>query len=134
MFAIRRSQNRCLKNTTSMATTVTTSAKSAIADRRPISFVLRQAVRIVNLRTTAVGVRPPFDLAALAPRGGSLEAAARGNRSVWFDGGWQATKIWDRMSLPVGTRPFCPPGTTNPDPDLRVISGVAPIVLFPPGT
>jgi N-methylhydantoinase A len=61
-------------------------------------------VRIVNLRTTAVGVRPPFDLAALAPRGGSLEAAARGNRRVWFDGGWLATQIWDRMSLPVGAR------------------------------
>src|SRR4029453_15087432 len=69
-------------------------------------------VRIVNLRTTAVGVRPPFDLAALAPRGGSLEAAARGNRRVWFDGGWQATKIWDRMWLPVGARlagPAAPP-------------------------
>jgi N-methylhydantoinase A len=61
-------------------------------------------VRIVNLRTTGIGLRPPFDLAALAPREGSLEAAARGNRRVWFDGGWQATKIWDRMSLPVGAR------------------------------
>jgi hypothetical protein len=23
---------------------------------------------------------------------------------VWFDGGWLATQIWDRMSLPVGAR------------------------------
>jgi N-methylhydantoinase A len=61
-------------------------------------------VRIVNLRTTAIGVRPPFDLAALAPRGGPLEAAGRGNRRVWFDGGWQPTKIWDRMSLPADAR------------------------------
>jgi N-methylhydantoinase A len=61
-------------------------------------------VRIVNLRTTAIGVRPRFDLAALGPRAGSLEKAARGIRQVWFDGGWHATKIWDRLSLPVGAR------------------------------
>jgi N-methylhydantoinase A len=61
-------------------------------------------VRIVNLRTTAIGVRPRFDLAALGPREGSLEEAARGNRRVWFDGGWHATKIWDRLSLPAGAR------------------------------
>jgi len=58
-------------------------------------------VRIVNLRTTAVGVRPRFDLAALGPRGGSLAKAARGTRRVWFDGGWHATKIWDRLLLPA---------------------------------
>ena len=61
-------------------------------------------VRIVNLRTTAIGVRPRFDLAALSPREGSLEAAARGSRRVWFDGGWHATDIWDRLSLPAGAR------------------------------
>ena len=30
--------------------------------------------------------------------------AARGKRRVWFDGGWHATKIWDRLSLPAGAR------------------------------
>lgn len=59
-------------------------------------------VRIVNLRTTAIGVRPPFDLAALAPEGGSLATADRGERPVWFAGGWRQTRIWDRLSLPVG--------------------------------
>jgi N-methylhydantoinase A len=59
-------------------------------------------IRIVNLRTTAVGVRPRFDLAALAPREGSLEKADRGNRRVWFDGGWHDAEIWDRLSLPAG--------------------------------
>jgi N-methylhydantoinase A len=61
-------------------------------------------IRIVNLRTTAVGVRPPFDLRALAPSGGSLTAAARGERPVWFDGGWHTARTWDRLSLPAGAR------------------------------
>ena len=38
--------------------------------------------RIVNLRTTAIGLRPRFDLAALGPREGSLEAAGRGSRRI----------------------------------------------------
>ena len=46
-------------------------------------------VRIVNLRTAAIGRRPPFDLKALAPSADSTrEAALRGSRKVWFDGGW----------------------------------------------
>ena len=57
--------------------------------------------RIVNLRTTAIGLRPRFDLAALGPREGSLEAAGRGSRRVWFDGRWHPTRIWDRLSLPA---------------------------------
>ncbi len=59
-------------------------------------------VRIVNLRTAAVGRRPAFDLKALAPVGGSMEAARRGERPVWFDGGWKTAAIWDRLALPVG--------------------------------
>ncbi|MGL4242070.1 MAG: hydantoinase/oxoprolinase family protein, partial [Beijerinckiaceae bacterium] len=59
-------------------------------------------VRIVNLRVAAVGRRPAFDLGALAPEGGSLEAARRGSRQVWFDGGWTEAAIWDRLALPIG--------------------------------
>lgn len=60
-------------------------------------------VRIVNLRTAAVGRRPPFDLAALAPpEGATHEGAARGTRPVWFAGGWHEATIWDRLALPVG--------------------------------
>jgi N-methylhydantoinase A len=58
-------------------------------------------VRIVNLRTSAIGRRPTFDLKALAPVGGSLEAARRGERPVWF-GGWKNAVIFDRLALPVG--------------------------------
>jgi N-methylhydantoinase A len=59
-------------------------------------------VRIVNLRTTAIGRRPAFDLKALAPVGGSLETARRGTRPVWFDGGWTEAAIFDRLALPIG--------------------------------
>lgn len=60
-------------------------------------------VRIVSLRTAAVGRRPPFDLAALAPDPGlTLDAARRGSRPVWFAGGWRDAAIWSRLDLPVG--------------------------------
>jgi N-methylhydantoinase A len=60
-------------------------------------------VRIVNLRTAAIGRRPAFDLKALAPAADSnSEAAHAGHRPVWFDGGWHQASIWDRLALPVG--------------------------------
>jgi N-methylhydantoinase A len=59
-------------------------------------------VRIVNLRTAAVGRRPPFDFRALAPApDATLAAARRGTRPVWFAGGWHEATIWDRLALPV---------------------------------
>ena len=60
-------------------------------------------VKIVSLRTAAIGRRPAFDLAALAPSpDASLDAAARGARPVWFDGAWHDTPVWSRLDLPVG--------------------------------
>ena len=60
-------------------------------------------VRIVSLRTAAVGKRPPFDIAVFAPRAdNSLEKASRGRRPVWFAAGWCDTAIWSRRDLPVG--------------------------------
>jgi N-methylhydantoinase A len=60
-------------------------------------------VRIVNLRTAAIGRRPAFDLKALAPDDDcTLEAAKRGIRQVWFSGGWHEASIWDRLALPIG--------------------------------
>ncbi len=72
-------------------------------------------IRIVNLRTAAIGRRPPFDLKALAPEGGSLEAARRGVRRVWFDGGWREATIWDRLALPVGASVEGPAILEQPD-------------------
>ncbi|MCU0883519.1 MAG: hydantoinase/oxoprolinase family protein [Beijerinckiaceae bacterium] len=73
-------------------------------------------VRIVNLRTAAIGRRPAFDLKALAPPADSTREAARlGSRKVWFDGGWHEASIWDRLALPVGAEIAGPAILEQPD-------------------
>jgi N-methylhydantoinase A len=60
-------------------------------------------MRIVTLRTAAVGRRPAFDLSALSPSASaSLDDAKRGTRQVWFGGAWHETTIWSRLDIPVG--------------------------------
>ena len=93
--------------------------------------------RIVNLRTAAIGRRPRFDLATLAPEAGStVEAARRESRPVWFDGAWHDTAVYDRLSLPVGAV-ICGPAileqgdaTTVVDPDLDArVDGFGNLIL-----
>lgn len=83
-------------------------------------------MRIVNLRTAAIGVRPSFDLAALAPSAdGTIDDAQIGTRSVWFDGAYHDTAIYDRLALPVEAVVEGPAileqadATTVVDPDLK---------------
>lgn len=73
-------------------------------------------VRLVNVRTAAVGRRPAFDLAALAPGAeASVAAAERGSRAVWFGGGWQTARVLDRLLLPVGAEVAGPAILEQPD-------------------
>jgi N-methylhydantoinase A len=73
-------------------------------------------VRIVSLRTAAVGRRPAFDLAVLAPApNASLAAASRGTRPVWFDGGWHDAQVWQRLELPAGAVIAAPAVLEQPD-------------------
>ncbi|HEV7267549.1 MAG TPA: hydantoinase/oxoprolinase family protein [Falsiroseomonas sp.] len=73
-------------------------------------------IRIVTLRTAAIGIRPDFDLAALAPAAdATLEGAARGARQVWFDGAWHAATVWSRLDLPVGALVHGPAILEQPD-------------------
>lgn len=96
-----------------------------------------QQAKIVNLRTTAIGRRPHFSLEALAPEAGAtVEAARRGSRPVWFDGGWHDTTIWARLELPVGAvipGPAIleqPDATTLVDPDLVArVDGFGNIIM-----
>ncbi|KPL51296.1 hydantoin utilization protein A [Prosthecomicrobium hirschii] len=82
-------------------------------------------VRIVNLRTAAIGRRPAFDLMALAPApDASLDAARRGTRPVWFDGGWHDATIWDRLALPVGAAIAGPAILEQPDATTVVDPGL----------
>ena len=82
-------------------------------------------VRIVSLRSAAIGRRPAFDLAALAPGAdASLEKAARGARQVWFDGAWHEARIYARLELPVGAEIPGPAILEQPDATVVVDPGL----------
>jgi len=82
------------------------------------------AIRLVNLRTAAIGRRPHFDLAALAPdANASLGAADHGTRQVWF-GGWHAATVYDRLALPVGAEIHGPAILEQPDATTVVDPGL----------
>ena len=72
--------------------------------RRQFSRLLSDIpVRILSLRTAAIGRRPHFDLAALEPGPGlALESARRGTRFVWFAGERLRSAVWSRLDLPCG--------------------------------
>jgi N-methylhydantoinase A len=73
-------------------------------------------IRIVSLRTAAVGRRPPFDLRALAPGpDASIDSARRGRRTVRFDGRDHETALWSRLDLPVDARIDGPAIFEQPD-------------------
>ena len=82
--------------------------------------------RIVTLRTSAIGRRPRFDLALLAPQPGcTVAGAARGYRPVWFDGAWQETAIFARLELPVDAVVPGPAILEQPDATTVVEPGLA---------
>jgi N-methylhydantoinase A len=60
------------------------------------------ARRVMNLRSAVTGRRPKFDLSTLAPVGGSVEGALKGQRKVHFGDAWHDTAIYKRLDLPVG--------------------------------
>ncbi len=71
--------------------------------------------RVINLRSAVIGKRPRFDLATLAPVGGSVEAAHKGTRQVYFAGAWHETALYDRLVLPVGAEIAGPAILEQPD-------------------
>jgi N-methylhydantoinase A len=82
-------------------------------------------VRIVSLRTAAIGRRPHLDLAALAPgEGASMQAAACGARAVFFDGAWHETAVFARLGLPVGAEIAGPAVLEQPDATVVVDPGL----------
>lgn len=86
-------------------------------------------VRIVNLRATAVGRRPRFDMRALAPDSDATRSdAARPHRNVWFDGAWRTATIWNRLALPVGARIEGPAVLEQPDATTVIDPGLVATV------
>ncbi|MDJ1016685.1 MAG: hydantoinase/oxoprolinase family protein [Paracoccaceae bacterium] len=80
--------------------------------------------RVMNLRTAVIGRRPKFDLTALAPEGGSVEAARTGTRSVHFGDSWHETSIYDRLALPVGAEIPGPAILVQPDTTVLIDPGL----------
>jgi N-methylhydantoinase A len=96
------------------------------AYRRAFARVLPGVpVRIVSLRTAAIGRRPAFDLTALAPAASaSVAAAEQGMRRVWFDGALRETRIYDRLALPVDAAVAGPAILEQPDATVVVDPGL----------
>ena len=96
------------------------------AYRAAYGRVLPVPRRILNLRTTVIGRRPPFDLAALAPPlDATLAAARRGTRAVWFGGDWREAALFDRLALPVGVVIAGPAVLDQPDTTVVIEPGLA---------
>ena len=86
-------------------------------------------IRVLNLRVSVIGVRPNFDLHLLAPDDeGTIEAAVRGTRPVWVDGGWTDATIYERLHLPVGTEIKGPALLEQPDTTIFVEPDLVGIV------
>jgi len=67
---------------------------------RPLEGI---SIRVLNLRVSVIGRRPKFNLELLAPDDScNTVDATLGQREVWVDGAWHQTKVFERLSLPVG--------------------------------
>ena len=78
-------------------------------------------VRIVSLRTAAIGRRPVFDLTAFAPDpDASMQKADKGTRPAWFAGAWHETRVWSRLDLPAGAMIEAPAVLEQPDATIFV--------------
>jgi N-methylhydantoinase A len=70
----------------------------------------------LNLRVSAIGLRPKFDLTLLAPAEGvGLEEVRTGTRQVWFDDKFHETGIYQRLPLSVGAHIPGPTILEQPD-------------------
>ena len=82
-------------------------------------------VRILNLRTSVLGLRPKFDLTLLAPADGvTLEDMRTDTRQVWFDGAWLETAIYDRLPLSIGVTVPGPAILEQPDSTIFIEPGL----------
>ena len=71
--------------------------------RRLFDLLEGVPIRMVNLRSTVLGLRPKIDLKGLGPKeAGGFEAAIRGHRPVYFDGQFVSCPILERSRLACG--------------------------------
>ena len=82
-------------------------------------------LRIVSLRTAAIGRRPHFNLDAFAPGpDASLAKAAKGSRPVFIEGAWHDTKVWSRLDLPKDAMIEAPAILEQPDATIFIDKGL----------
>jgi N-methylhydantoinase A len=82
------------------------------------------AVRVLNLRSAVIGLRPRIDLLSLAPPpDATLAAAARPARRVWIDG-WREARVFDRLALPAGAVIAGPAVLEQPDATILIEPGL----------
>ena len=82
-------------------------------------------VRIVSVKVAAIGVRPAFDMSALAPPPtASLAAAKRAPRFAFFQGQRVSTPVWSRLDLPVDSVIEGPAILEQPDTTIVVEPGL----------
>jgi N-methylhydantoinase A len=82
-------------------------------------------IRIVSLRTAAIGRRPALDLSAFAPGPeATVEKAKQGTRRVWIEGAWLDTQIWSRLDLPIGAIIEAPAILEQPDATIYIEPGL----------
>lgn len=82
-------------------------------------------IRIVSLRSAAIGRRPALDLSVFAPDPeASVDKAKKGTRPVWVDGGWRDTPIWSRLDLPSGAIIEAPAILEQPDATIYIDPGL----------
>ena len=83
-------------------------------------------IRILNLRSAAIGHRPKFDLKLLA---GNTEAGANPDpieeRDVWIDGRHWPTPVYDRTDLGTGCGLTGPAIIEQPDTTILIDPGLA---------
>lgn len=77
-------------------------------------------LKVLNLHVSAVGKRPPFDLAAMAPRDVPALASPRATRATYVDGRWHEAPVYDRLTLAAGTLIDGPAFLEQPDTTILV--------------
>jgi N-methylhydantoinase A len=114
------------EGTTGVTATIVRAAFEAAYSRAFTRLLPGLPVRIVTLRTAAIGRRPVFDLTMLAPPAdATLAGAAHGVRPVWFGGAWHEAAIFARLDLPAGSVVPGPAILEQPDATVVVDPGLA---------
>lgn len=86
-------------------------------------------MRVMNYRVAVIGRRPAFDMEAFSPVTDRTRADCRtGERSVYADGAWHETPLYDRLLLPVGTEIAGPAILEQVDTTIFVDPGLKGVV------